>query len=124
MLYCKMTDQPTIWIVNRAGHPYELALEVVPGAELKSLTIGDVNPLRVDRLVWHLARGVVLFSKSEDYLLISGTPILSAISLVIWLVFHQKAKILQWDAKKRVYVLSTVTLDQIKTVVQRELERS
>lgn len=115
--------KPTIWIGNEAGHPYHRALDVVPGADLKPLTIGNVNPLLFDRLSYEIAKGIVNYVDREDYLLISGTPMISGIAVHLWLLHHGKIKILQWNAKRREYELIEKEADDMSEILQRELER-
>ena len=117
-----MSDKnPTIWIVNEAGHNYEKALDLIPNGELKPLTLGDVNPLRVDRLSQNLARGIARYVRESDYMLISGTPVLNAIALTLWMIQHRSCKLLQWNAKLREYELSTITLDNFTRILDKEL---
>lgn len=112
---------PTIWIINEAGHPYEKALELVPGAELKPLTLGDINPLKVDRLNWHIARGVARFAKADDYLLISGSPIINAMAVLLWVIWFGQARILQWNAKFRNYELASVNEEELEKLLNRQV---
>lgn len=111
---------PTVWICNEAGHDYKDAEQY---GEVKPLTLGNVNPLQLDRLNWHIARGIARYASPEDYLLISGTPMVNASALLIWLLKFREAKVLQWDAKRRKYVLSTITLDHIETIIEKEMLR-
>lgn len=108
----------TVWIVNEAGHNYTSAERY---GELKRLTQGDVNPLAVDRLAYHLARGIVKFTKADDYLLISGTPTINAVALVLWLQTHKKARLLQWNAVKQDYELATMTLDNLNRQLEAQI---
>lgn len=116
-----MLDHPTIWIVNEAGHNYSKALDLIPSGELKPLTLGDINPLRIDRLTQNLARGIARYVSKSDYMLISGTPVLNAIALTLWLLQHNSCKILQWNAKQREYELSTLNLDNFSRLLDSEL---
>lgn len=111
---------PTVWICNEAGHDYSDAKRY---GEPKPLTIGNVNPLQVDRLKWHLARGIAKYASADDYLLISGTPMVNAIALAIWLNHFRAVKLLQWNAKHRVYELSEFTLDHLMDLIEKELVR-
>lgn len=110
----------TVWIVNEAGHDYSDAARF---GELKPLTLGNVNPLQVDRLNWHIAHGIAKYASADDYLLISGTPMVSASALLIWLTCFRSVRLLQWNAKRRKYVLTTITMDQIKDLIDKEMTR-
>ena len=113
---------PTCWIVNEAGHDYSRALDIIEdGSELRPLTQGNSSPLLVDRNNWHLARGIAKFAHEDDYILISGTPMLNAQALLIWMLHFKKARILQWNAKRRKYILTTITLEQMQNLIDDAL---
>ena len=122
-----MNDQKdaevTVWIANEAGHPYHKIKEKLGEVTIKSLSLGDINPLRVDRISWHLGRGIASYVKETDYLLISGTPIVNALALTMWLQMFSKCKLAIWDAKKREYIISTVERDNLENILQSHVER-
>lgn len=108
-----------VYIVNDAGHDYSDAEQY---GEVRALTVGDVNPLKIDRLAYHLARGIGKFVESkEDYLLISGTPILNALALTLWLKRFPQARVLQWNAKAREYEITTLTNEQLDRVLSNHM---
>lgn len=109
---------PTVWIVNEAGHNYAPAEKY---GELKRLTMGDINPLQPDRLAYHLARGIGGYTAEDDFLLVSGTPTVNALALVLWLQRWKKAKLLQWNAIEENYELSTITLSNLNRLLEREI---
>lgn len=111
----------TIWIANEAGHPYQKALDLIPDAALRPLTLDNVNPLRVDRLTSHLARGIGSYAKEEDYLLISGTPMINALCLAIWLEKFDFCRVIQWNAAQRKYELSTIERDNLQFQIERQM---
>lgn len=125
--YCVNEDQKdvvTVWVANEAGHPYHKIKEKLGDeVQIKSLSLGDINPLRVDRLTWHLGRGIAKFVKEGDCLLISGTPIVNALALVMWLQMFTKCKLAIWDAKKREYIISTVERENLANILQSHVER-
>lgn len=108
-------EDRTVWIVNRSGHDYS---EAEKYGKLKPLTIDDVNPLQVDRLASHLARGIGSFASEGDFLLISGTPIINGLAIHLWLRHFGSCKVLQWNAKARDYELTTLTDKQLGTVLE------
>jgi hypothetical protein len=118
------TTTAKVWIVNEAGHPYEKAREVVGECVFDYLTVGNVNPLRVDRMLFHLAKGIAKYSRKDDYVLISGTPMLNAGAILLWVLFHKSARVLQWNAKKRNYELTTIELDHILNMLERAIDGS
>ncbi len=117
-------DAVVVWVANEAGHPYHKIKEKLGDDVLiKSLSLGDINPLRVDRISWHLGNGIGRFVKETDCLLISGTPIVNALALTMWLLVHKKCRMALWDAKKREYIISTVETENLKNILQRHIER-
>lgn len=104
-------NQRTVWVVNDGGHNYAPAEKY---GELKTFTRGSVNPLIVDRLGQDLAKRVGSHVESEeDYLLISGYPILNALALVLWLKRFKVCRLLQWNAKNRDYELTILDRDHL-----------
>ncbi len=117
-------DVITVWVANEAGHPYHKVREKLGDDVLiKSLSLGDINPLRTDRIAWHLGNGIAKFVKETDCLLISGTPIVNALALTMWLLVHKKCRMALWDAKKREYIISTVERENLARILQRHVER-
>lgn len=118
---------PTVWIANEAGHPYDkvrILLNKVRPLYIRPLTLDDVNPLEIDRLNWHLARGIVHYVKPDDYLLISGTPMVNAAAYAMWLLHHGKCQVIQWNAKLRRYELKVIDRNDLGAVLERQLLRS
>lgn len=118
-----MTQAPTIWISNKAGHPYHKALKTVPGAELKALTKGNVNPLRLDRLNDAIAEGIVLYTQPDDYLIISGTPTVPTMCVLLWMMQHGRCNILQWNATQREYEKTTLVMEDLKFLLEDKMVR-
>ncbi len=111
--------KPTVWLVNESGHEYTDAQKF---GSIRAITVSDVNPFNVDRLLWKIAHVVTKLTKREDYLLISGTAILTGLAMSVWLKAHDQCKILQWHARERIYIESVVTRDQMDNLVQKVLE--
>jgi hypothetical protein len=109
---------PTVWIVNNCGHPYEDAKRF---GELESLTIGNVNPLRPDRLCWNIAQGIAKYASEKDFLLVSGTPTVNMLALELWLGRFGYAQLLQWNAKKKEYELSVLKRDHMLTLLEQAM---
>lgn len=114
---------PTIWIVNEAGHSYHKAKDAVPDAELRPLTVGNVNPLAIDRLAYEVSRGITKMSKPDDYILIAGTPVLNALVMTLWILHHGVCQFLQWDAKNREYRLFTFERVDLEELLERQMLR-
>lgn len=105
----------TVWIVNDAGHDYT---EAERYGNIRALTLGDINPFQVDRLWFHLCRAAPEI-KIDDYLLISGTPVVNALALLMWMLKWETCELLQWHAKERKYILSTLDLANFEVVLAR-----
>ena len=113
----------TIWVVNEAGHNYEKAKDVAtPDSKIDFLTKDDINPHRVDRLSKQLAKGIVSYARADDFLLISGTPMVNALAVWIWMIHFGQCQVLQWDAKHRLYRLTTLDDGHMRSLMQRILE--
>ncbi len=116
--------QTTVWVVNEAGHDYEKAREIAgPDARFSFLTEDEINPHRVDRLSKHIARGIIKHADPEDFVLISGTPMVNVLAVYIWMIHFKKCKVLQWDAKQRCYRLTTLEDEATRNMMQNVLER-
>lgn len=116
-------SEATVWVANAAGHPYhKIRAKLGKDIRIESLSLGDINPLRVDRLSWHLARGIARFVKDGDYLLVSGTPIVNALALTMWLQMYPTCNLALWDAKNGEYIISKVERDNLANILQAHVE--
>lgn len=115
-------EETTVWIANEAGHAYDKIREELGKVRIERLSLGDLNPLRVDRMSWHLGRGIARFVKEDDYLLISGTPIVNALALAMWLQMYPKCNLALWDAKRGKYLISSVERDNLANILQSHVE--
>lgn len=115
----------SIWLANDIGHSgYERAKRIAgEDAIISPLTIGNVNVLQLDRLTWTLAQGIAKYVKPEDFLLFSGTAIIPAMALLLWVTMHGQCKILLWNAKARDYRQYVITAEGIRELLSREMTR-
>lgn len=111
---------PKIFIVNDSGHRFDLALRNIPNGKLVAMTKGDVNPTHVDRLSFILNQ-FIAHSDPDDYLLLSGTPILNAIAGMLWILRHPRANLLIFDAKTQSYEEKIVSRLNYQKMIDREL---
>lgn len=86
-----------VWIVNFAGHDFSNAKEY---GELENLTVGRVNLISLDRAKFDLTQKIFEQTNVEDYLLLSGKPVLVAIAVSAWLYKHGKCRMLIHELKK------------------------
>lgn len=117
-------EVPTIWVANDAGHSgYDKAKEIAgEDAVVRPLTVGNVNTYQVDRLFWNLARGIVRYVKPEDYLILSGTIMIPAAALILWIMMHGKCNILQWSAQGE-YRHHILVKEHIENILESEMAR-
>jgi hypothetical protein len=101
-----LTDKvAVVWLVNEGGHDYT-SLEKY--GRMMPLTRGSVNPFNLDRMMVNFGTRLSHASE-EDYLAVSGLPILNALALAMWLVKFPKCNLLQWSMKKETYVPIVLT---------------
>jgi hypothetical protein len=104
---------PVVWIINMGGHNYKPA-EVL--GRLMPLTKGNVNHFNLDRLMVSIAPKMDM-ATVEDYLLVSGTPILNGLIISMWLTKFGKANLLQWSQQQNKYVCIPLHRDAIERMV-------
>lgn len=90
------TEQPRrVFVTNYAGHDFEAAKQY---GEIFWITKGYVSFQSLDRVKFLITEQVVKSDK-EDWLLLSGTPIISVIATLVWFAIHRKVKLLVFDRK-------------------------
>lgn len=90
---------PVVWVTNWGGHPYSKAERY---GRLLALTKGTVNPFKPDRIAYVV--GLMLKqADEEDYLLISGLPVVVGLIMAMWLSKFKKVKLLQWSIREQDY---------------------
>lgn len=108
---------PKVWIVNDGGHDYSKARQF---GELDVLTEGDVPVFKLER-VWKNLCLKILEAQPDDYVLISGTPILTGLVLHLWFLTFGECNILQFDAKSRRYQPDTLDPVTLAETLERTL---
>lgn len=88
--------EPTVFIVNFAGHNYEPAESF---GSLRVLTEGYVDLSRPDRLIYDTVKALQ-DSSPDDYILPSGALILNIIVACVFLTLHNKVTLLAWTGGK------------------------
>lgn len=87
--------KPRVFVTNYAGHDYHDAEQY---GEFHWITKGYLSFHSLDRVKYTI--GVVVNqSRKQDWLLLSGRPIISVIAAMIWFSLHKQIKILVWDQK-------------------------
>jgi len=101
---------PVVWLVNEGGHDYTSAERL---GRLMPITTGSINPFNTDRLML-LASHRLSTAIEDDFLVISGSPLLNALIVAMWLKRFGKVNALLWSHRDEEYKLVTV-LDSVVT---------
>jgi hypothetical protein len=94
-----------VWLVNKGGHDYK---DLERFGRIIPLTTGNINPFNPDRLMVSLGQQLKM-AHPEDYLAISGSPILNMLAMAMWLRKYPEVQILQHSTRKNEYVFLRVT---------------
>lgn len=81
---------PTVWITNKSGHDFSDARRF---GDLQFLTEGHIKAVAVNSLYRELAEKMQE-SQEDDYIVLTGMPILSAILCSIFAYKHGKINLL------------------------------
>lgn len=84
-----------VFVTNFAGHDYASAEQY---GELVFITKGYISFQSLDRVKYSVMEAIVK-STPQDYLLLSGTPVICAIAAVAWFCLHREVKLLIHDKK-------------------------
>lgn len=93
---------PKVFVINDMNHNFEKAARF---GELKYATTGKVPIFKTDVAKRMLSEGLGEFNINEDYLLVSGPPILCMLASLIVLNGDKPIKTLVFDAKEQDYVV-------------------
>lgn len=105
--------KPVVWIVNQGGHAYKDGERF---GRLVSLTSGKVNCLGLDRVMVTIAPKLNS-ATVNDFVLISGAPILNALVVSMWLTRFPKVNLLQWSERAGGYIPVTLHNEAIERMV-------
>lgn len=98
------TSQPVVWLVNKGGHDYS---DLERFGRIIPLTTGSVNIFNPDRLMVGMGHHINM-AKDSDYLVISGSPLLNAIAVAMWLAKFQHVNLLQHSIRQGKYLFIQV----------------
>lgn len=108
----------TVFITNRSDrHEYDSALTY--GA-LRYVTQGNYPVFKTARLQEEIIN-VVIHSQPADYLLFSGSALVAALCLTVWMQLHGKVRALVWDNKQ--YIVREITRSNIRLDIERAIEK-
>lgn len=85
-----------VYVTNFAGHDYSKAEEY---GELHWITRGYISFHSLDRVKYRICEALQ-DSQSEDWLLLSGIPMICVVAALYWNWKHTKCKILVHDKKR------------------------
>jgi len=103
-----------VYVVNYAGHNVHQAKKY---GELVFVTEGRVDIFNTDRNVADIAKKLVNYT-DDDYILLSGSPLLVFILTLICAVKADSYKLLLYNCKKGDYELRTVFKHNIIEVIK------
>lgn len=90
---------PVVWLANQGGHDYTDAERF---GRVLAITTDSVNPFNPDRLMVTISQRLKVAAK-EDYLAVSGSPILNALALAMWLRRFGLCNVLLWSHRDKEY---------------------
>lgn len=99
-----------VWIANEGGHSYHKAEKF---GRLMPLTTGNVNYFNLDRLMVSIAPKLKS-ATADDYLLISGTPVIVALVVLMWVTRFGVVNLLQWSQSRGDYIEIVLTQEAVE----------
>lgn len=111
-----MPRVPVVWLANEGGHNYKDAERF---GRIMPMTTGSVNPFNPDRLMVMISHRLRVAS-AEDYLGISGSPLLNALALAMWLRRFGTCNVLLWSHRDSEYKHLTIAADSVERLALTE----
>jgi hypothetical protein len=101
---------PVVWLTNEGGHDYKDAERF---GRLMPITTGSVNPFNPDRLMVLISHRLRV-ATAEDFLAISGSPMLNALALAMWLRRFKTCRVLLWSHRDTQYKELIISGDSVE----------
>jgi hypothetical protein len=101
---------PVVWIINEGGHDYKKAEKY---GRLMPMTTGSVNPFNPDRLMVIVSNRLRV-ATAQDFLVVSGSPMLNAIAVSMWLIRFKVCNVLHWSHRDDEYKHLVVKWDNLE----------
>jgi hypothetical protein len=98
-----------VYIINKSGHDYSKAEKY---GEIVYLSEGKVNPMQVTKLYREFSEALANSDK-DDYLLITGLPIMSCIASSIMAHKHGYVNWLIWHPVRKDYVERSILIGEL-----------
>lgn len=105
---------PVVWLINEGGHNYADAERF---GRLMPITTGSINPFSPDRLMVMISHRLRVASE-DDFLAISGSPLLNALALAMWLRRFGTCNVLLWSHRDVGYkhlIIKQESIDRLST---------
>lgn len=102
------------WVVNKGGHNYTDAERF---GRLMPITTGTINPFNTDRLAL-LVSYRIKEADPNDFVVISGMPILNMIVAILWMARFEQMNVLQWSTTGNRYELRVFDKDTLTEMVR------
>jgi len=102
-----------------SSHDYSKASE--HGA-LRPVTTGNFPIFKTIRLRDEIIAALTS-STEEDYLLLSGSSVIAALCMLVWMNLHPKVKILLYDRSRRKYVERVLTKQEIRLEIEKTIDQ-
>lgn len=100
---------PVVWLANEGGHDYKDAERF---GRIMPMTTGSINPFNPDRLMVMISNRLRV-AAVEDYLAVSGSPILNALALAMWLHRFGECNVLLWSHRDKEYKHLVIKADSV-----------
>lgn len=114
------TVAPRVFVTNFAGHDYSNAERF---GEIVWITRGYISFHSLDRVKYQICEQVFK-STPEDWLLLSGIPVICVVSALFWYHLHRKVKLLIHDKKGgdvyREFVITEKNFNDLFAVLSHE----
>ena len=111
----------TVFITNRSPtHVYDSAYTF---GSIRYVTSGNYPIFKTARLQEEII-DVLAYSTKHDYLLFSGSGVVAALCLTVWLEMHGECRALLWDRTEDAYVLRVIERSNIRLEIERASDRA
>lgn len=111
---------PVVWLVNEGGHDYQDAERfgrVIP------ITTDSINPFNPDRLMVIISHRLRV-ANSEDFLAISGSPMLNALAIAMWIRRFGTCNVLHWSHRDDEYKHLIIKEDSLNRLALEGLDET
>lgn len=110
----------TVYVTNKSSaHDYNSAINY---GSLCFITSGNYPIFKTSRLQEEIIEKLV-YSKPDDYLLLSGASGIAAIATAVWLEIHGSVNLLLWDRSRNEYSKRIVNKSDIRLDIERAYDR-